>query len=59
VYTVMLTKAALLHRDYLKDYDRLIPASMLEHIDKGRNCEDLAMAHVVAKEVRSALHPSL
>jgi hypothetical protein len=53
MYTIMLTKAAILHRDFLPKYDQIIPKAMVEHIDKNRNCEDIAMAYVVAKEVRT------
>lgn len=49
MYTIMLTKAAIMHKDYLPEYDKVVPAEMLTHIDTHRNCEDLAMAHVVAK----------
>ena len=55
MYTIMLTKAALLHRDYLPEYDKQVPASMVQHIDENRNCEDIAMAYVVAKMVRTVL----
>lgn len=51
VYTIMLTKAAIMHRDYLPDYEKLVPKEMLTHIDKNRNCEDISMAHVVARQV--------
>jgi hypothetical protein len=52
MYTIMLTKAAIMHRDYLAEYDKYVPQEMLAHIDKMRNCEDIAMAQVVAKKVR-------
>ena len=51
MYSIMLTKAALLHRDYLPLYDAIVPASFLKSIDENRNCEDLAMAYVVATVV--------
>lgn len=54
VYTIMLTKAAIMHRDYLADYERLVPREMLEHVDKHRNCEDISMAHVVARLVSAS-----
>jgi hypothetical protein len=54
-YTIMLTKAAIMHRDYLPEYDKYVPAEFLTHIDKGRNCEDIAMAVTIAKKVRIAL----
>ncbi len=51
VYSIMLTKASLLHRDYLYAYDKVVPGAMLQHIDSVRNCEDIAMAYVVALQV--------
>lgn len=51
VYTIMLTKAAIMHRDYLSDYEKLVPQEMLDHITTHRNCEDIAMAQVVARQV--------
>jgi len=49
----MLTKASILHRDYLTSFadGSLLPAGFLKHIDKTRNCEDIAMAYVVAAKV--------
>ena len=55
MYTIMLTKAAILHRDYLSEFDKLIPIDMVKHIDGARNCEDIAMAYVVAKKVTTSL----
>jgi len=51
MYTIMLTKAAIMHRDYLPDYEKLVPQEMLTQITTHRNCEDIAMAYVVAKQV--------
>ncbi len=51
VYSVMLTKASIMHKKYLTAYKELVLASMLQYIDKNRNCEDLAMAYVVALKV--------
>ena len=47
----MLTKAAIMHKDYLIEYQKVIPSSMLKYIDEKRNCEDLAMAFVIAWKV--------
>jgi len=55
MYTIMLTKAAIMHRDYLPDYEKLVPQEMLTQITTHRNCEDIAMAYVVAKQVRTYL----
>lgn len=54
MYSIMLTKAALLHRDYLALYDAVVPKFFLESIDKNRNCEDIAMAYVVAVVVSTS-----
>ena len=53
MYSIMLTKIAIFHKEYLDAYQRLIPPEMLQYVDKNRNCEDIAMAHVVAAEVRA------
>ena len=50
-YSIMLTKAAVLHKDYLLDFSKVLPAEVLQHVDKMRNCEDIAMAYVVAEKV--------
>ena len=47
----MLTKVAIFHKDYLDAYIQYTPQIMLDYIDKNRNCEDIAMAHLVATEV--------
>ena len=52
MYTIILTKAAIMNRQYLYEYDKLLPEMMIKHIDKQRNCEDIAMAYVVALKVR-------
>jgi len=54
MYAVMLSKVSFLHRDYLAQYDKLVPKSFVEHIDNGKNCEDIAMAYVVAKHTNAA-----
>jgi len=51
MYSIMLTKVAYLHRDYFHDYSELVPPEMDRYIDKHRNCEDIAMEHVVAVQV--------
>ena len=59
IYTIMLTKAAIMHRDYLAEYDRYVPIEMLNHVDKMRNCEDISMAQVVAKLVSFIVYITL
>lgn len=53
-YSIMLTKASFLHRDYFELFSRVVPKEFLEYVDKVRNCEDIAMAHVVASHSKSA-----
>ena len=48
-YSLMLTKVCLLHKVYLKNYVDLVPKSVLDYIDNNRNCEDLAMAHLISQ----------
>lgn len=50
-YTIVLTKASMMHKDYLYLYDKLVPPFFLKFIDENRNCEDIAMAYVVARVV--------
>ena len=54
-YSILLTKASILHRDYLAAFASeshdILPSAFLRHIDKSRNCEDIAMAYVVAEKV--------
>lgn len=52
-YSIILTKVCFLHRDYLAMYSRTVPKKMLTHIDENRNCEDLTMSNVVAKNKMS------
>lgn len=47
VYTIMLTKVSLMSTSYLQAFKTMVPSSVLEYIDKHRNCEDIAMAYVV------------
>eukprot|EP00596_Hydrurales_sp_CCMP1899_P009472 CAMPEP_0119034790 /NCGR_PEP_ID=MMETSP1177-20130426/1801_1 /TAXON_ID=2985 /ORGANISM="Ochromonas sp, Strain CCMP1899" /LENGTH=152 /DNA_ID=CAMNT_0006992493 /DNA_START=593 /DNA_END=1048 /DNA_ORIENTATION=- len=54
MYDIMLTKACILHRAYLADYIIMIPDAFLGHIDQNKNCEDIAMAHVVARKSKAA-----
>ena len=54
IYSVVLTKACFLHREYLLDYVATIPVQFLKHIDIVRNCEDLAMSFLVAKRSDAA-----
>jgi hypothetical protein len=53
MYSIVLTKAAFFHKKYLKKYMGVMPESMLKHIDQHRNCEDIAMAYLIAKETNA------
>jgi hypothetical protein len=57
VYSIILTKACFLHRRYLDEFFKVLPAKLIEEMDKNRNCEDIAMAYVVAVQVSAS--PSL
>jgi glucuronyl/N-acetylglucosaminyl transferase EXT2 len=54
LYSVMLTKIGILHRDYLENFSKAVPQAFQEHVNKIRNCEDIAMAHIVAKQSNAA-----
>lgn len=47
-YSIMLTKAAFLHHDYFNLYTNVMPQSIRDLVDKGRNCEDIAMQFLIA-----------
>ena len=42
------TQGAFLHRDYLQLYTAGMPPGVHEYVDAQRNCEDIAMAFLVA-----------
>lgn len=54
MYSIALTKCAILHRDYLTTYHRIIPPHFLRYIDDHRNCEDIAMAYLIAVQTHAA-----
>lgn len=47
-YGIVLSKAALLHRDYLELYTYYMPKAIRDYVDTQRNCEDLALQFLVA-----------
>ena len=51
IYSIILTKVSFLHQDYLDEYFNVIPTHFLDYIDAHRNCEDIAMAYVIAVTV--------
>ena len=48
VYSIILTKAALLHHDFFVMYTNAMPQSVRDLVDRVRNCEDLAMQFLMA-----------
>ena len=53
-YSLVLTKAAFLHAVYLGMYTRAMPAGVREHVTAHRECEDIAMAFLVANATSHA-----
>ncbi|XP_057981703.1 glycosylinositol phosphorylceramide mannosyl transferase 1 [Malania oleifera] len=47
-YSMVLSKAAFFHKNYLRLYTNEMPASIREYVTKNRNCEDIAMSFLVA-----------
>jgi hypothetical protein len=47
-YSIVLTKAALLHHSFFDLYSNVMPQSVRDLVDRRRNCEDLAMQFLVA-----------
>lgn len=47
-FNFVLTKAALLHRKYLDLYSNHMPSVIKDYVDQHHNCEDVAMACLVA-----------
>ncbi|KAI3793195.1 hypothetical protein L1987_35810 [Smallanthus sonchifolius] len=47
-YSMILSKASFFHTKYLRMYTNEMPVSLLEYVKRNRNCEDIAMAFMVA-----------
>lgn len=47
-YSIILTKAALLHHDYFFAYSNTMPKQIRDLVDEKRNCEDIAMQYLIA-----------
>ncbi|EYU25026.1 hypothetical protein ABFS82_06G040700 [Erythranthe guttata] len=47
-YSMVLSKAAFFHKNYLDMYTNKMPSSIQDYVSKGRNCEDIAMSLLVA-----------
>lgn len=56
-FNIILTKASFLHRKYLDMYfdEEENPKEVLDYIDKHFNCEDIAMAFLIARKTKNAL----
>lgn len=52
-YSMVLTKAAFLHKKYLALYTNDMPSSIKDYITKNRNCEDIAMSFLIANATGS------
>jgi len=53
-FSIALTKAAFMHRDWLAVFTERAPEGMKRWIDDHRNCEDIAMQMVVSHFTQSA-----
>jgi len=49
-YSIIITKAAFLHRDFLDLYTFKMPQEIRDYVDDKMNCEDIAMQFLVANE---------
>ena len=60
-FNIILTKAAFLHKKYLDIYSNpeLHPQDVLDHVDKVMNCEDIAMAMLIANHTKESAMASL
>jgi hypothetical protein len=47
-YSIILTKAAFLHHDYLHQYTSIMPQSIRDLVDEAWNCEDIAMQFLIS-----------
>ncbi|XXG85842.1 hypothetical protein AAC387_Pa11g0858 [Persea americana] len=47
-YSMVLSKAAFFHKKYLDLYTNQMPVSIRDYVSRNRNCEDIAMAFLVA-----------
>lgn len=52
-YNMVLSKAAFFHKKYLHLYSNQMPQYIRNYVTKNRNCEDIAMAFLIANETGS------
>lgn len=50
VYSIILTKAAIMHHDFFNLYTNKMPQGIRDLVDERRNCEDIAMQFLIANE---------
>lgn len=53
-YSIVLTKAALFHRDYLEIYTNHMTNDIRAYVDAHHNCEDVAMQFLIANVTRQS-----
>lgn len=60
-FSIILTKACFLHSDYLEMYSNndSHPKEIKEYVDKYHNCEDIAMAFMVANHTKYQIQQDL
>ncbi len=51
MYSIVLTKANILHKKYVQAYGNEIPQVIQDYIKANRNCEDIAIAYLSTKHV--------
>lgn len=51
-YSIILTKACFMHRDYLDLYSNQVPKDLLLYVEQQRNCEDILMQFAVSNATR-------
>lgn len=52
VYSMVLTKAAIMHHDYFAMYSSQMPQEVRSMVNELRNCEDIAMQFMIANATR-------
>jgi hypothetical protein len=53
-FSIILTKAAFLHAEYLSLYTHAMPAVIRDYVSARRECEDIAMAFLIANATGGA-----
>ena len=51
-YSMILTDASFLHRNWMENFFTDSPAGVLDFIENNRNCEDIAMNFLVAHKIK-------